>query len=369
MQGRGTVKPPTGVTFDSDFGNNIDSFLTLALLRAMSAKGETRVISVSITKSNLKAAQAEEALTNFYNGGPPVGGTGFGGGADKVGLADNGKMREDTPIIDAVVAKRTPEGKPAYPAQISSIIDTADCAVTMRNMLLAQNDLNAVVVVDGPATNIVQLMQLYGAKPQITAKVKYLVIAAGSYPNGAADANIRTDIGAAKKLFADWPTPIIAVGSEVGESLPYPGSSIEKDFAYTTSHPIVDAYKAFKPMPYDAPVPGMAAALYSVHPDDGYFKLSEPGTITVLEDGRTKFTPGAGGKHRYLIADASQKEKITALYAQLVSAKPAPPAFGRGRGGRGASGFGGRGASGGRGVLPPAVAAPAAEPEAAKPPQ
>jgi hypothetical protein len=151
--------------------------------------------------------------------------------------------------------------------------------------------------------------------------------------------------------------------------LPYPGDSINKDFAWSTApHPLVDAYRAFKTMPYDAPTPGMAAALYAVHPDDGYFKLSEPGTITVLDDGRTKFTPGPGGKHRYLIADPAQKEKITKLYTTLVSTKPVPPVFtGRGRGGRGASGqpFGGRGASGGRGVLPAAVA-PVAPPPAAK---
>jgi hypothetical protein len=112
-------------------------------------------------------------------------------------------------------------------------------------------------------------------------------------------------------------------------------------------------------MPYDAPAPCLAAALYATHPDDGYFKLSEPGTITVLDDGQTKFTPGAGGKHRYVIADPAQKDKVIQLYTQLISAKPVPR-VNNGRGGRGGSGFGGRGASGGRGVLPPAVVAPAA---------
>jgi hypothetical protein len=123
-------------------------------------------------------------------------------------------------------------------------------------------------------------------------------------------------------------------------------------------------------MPYDAVTPGMAAALYAAHPDDGYFRLSDPGTITILDDGRTKFTPGAGGKHQYLIADPAQKEKIQKLYVELVSAKPVPPApRGRGRGirfGRGASGAAGRGrgafgASGAAGRGPAAItpAAPA----------
>jgi len=361
MQGRGVVKPPTGIAFDTDFGNDIDSFLTLAFLRSIAGKGTARVISVSISKANLKAAQAEDAITKFYEGPPPPGrggavGSPVGGNPDMVGLADNGKMANDTPILNLIVAKKDAEGKPAYPGSIAKLLDTAEPGLTIRNILLAQNDLNAVVVLDGPATSLVQLMGLYGVRPQITAKVKYLVAAIGSYPNGAVDAAIKNDIAAARKMFAEWPTPIIAVGSELGDALPYPATSIEKDFAWAVpSHPIVDAYKAFKPMPYDAPVPGMAAALYATYPDDGYFKLSEPGTITVLDDGRTRFTPGPGGKHRYLIADPAQKEKITALYTELVSAKPVPrAAFGRGRGGRGASGAGGRGASGagGRGFLP-----------------
>ena len=93
-------------------------------------------------------------------------------------------------------------------------------------------------------------------------------------------------------MFAEWPTPLVAVGAEVGAALPYPGASIEKDFAWSPAHPVVDAYRAFKPMPYDAPASALAAVLYAAHPEDGLFTLSPPGTITVPDDGRTQFTPG-----------------------------------------------------------------------------
>ena len=54
-------------------------------------------------------------------------------------------------------------------------------------------------------------------------------------------------------------------------------------------------------------------------------------TITVLDDGRTRFAPAADGKHRYLIVDPAQKERITTLYTAMVSAPPAPrPQRGRG---------------------------------------
>ena len=144
--------------------------------------------------------------------------------------------------------------------------------------------------------------------------------------------SIKSDIAAARKLFAEWPTSLIAVGSEVGAALPYPGASIETDFAWSTAHPVVDAYRAFKPMPYDAPATALAALLQAVHPDDGYFKLSDPGTISVQDDGRTQFTPAAEGKHRYLIVDPSQKDRVTELYTEMVSAKPVPRP-GRGRAG------------------------------------
>ena len=61
-----------------------------------------------------------------------------------------------------------------------------------------------------------------------------------------------------------------------------------------------------------------------MRPDEGYFQLSEPGTITVLDDGRTRFTPSADGKHRYLILDPGKKEQIVKTYTEVVSAEPPP---------------------------------------------
>jgi len=66
--------------------------------------------------------------------------------------------------------------------------------------------------------------------------------------------------------------------------------------------------------------------LYAVRSDAGYFRLSEAGTIHVLDDGRTRFQPSAGGKHRYLIADPEQKDKILQAYTELASTKPVPRA-------------------------------------------
>jgi len=302
-------------------GNSIDDALALALLYGFDGKNEARVVSVSVSKPNLKAAAFCETVGRFY-AGTVSGAFGGFGRTLPIGLAAPGKMDEDTPMLTVPLAKRNAEGAPVYDHGIHKLNDTAEVAALIRNAFTAQYDQNAIVVLAGPATNLVKVLDLPGARDLIAHKVRFLSLVGGAYPDGQAEFNIKSDIPAAKKLFAEWPTPIVAAGREVGEGLLFPASSIEKDFAWSAAHPVVDAYRAYKPMPYDAPTLDMAAVLYAVRPQEGYFKLSNPGMIGVLEDGRTKFTPSPEGKHRYLIPDPAQRERIVKTYTEIASAKP-----------------------------------------------
>jgi hypothetical protein len=335
MQQRGpAVRPPIGIALDGDLGNRIDAVLAVAMLNGFTAKTEARRISLSVSQPSVASARIADVVAAFYRG-RPMGGPGGGVGAitdGVIGMPDGSVPGSDAPVLAAALSTKTADGTPAYTSAIAGSVNTAESGVLIRNLLLAQHDGNAAIVLAGPATGLVRILALYRSGPQITAKCKVLVVAAGAFPSGPPEASIRADIAAAKKLFAEWSTPIVAVGSEVGAALPYPGASIEKDFAWSPAHPLVDAYKAVRAMPYDAPAPALAAVLYAVHPGDDYFKLSDPGTITVQDDGSTRFTPGADGRHRYLIVDPAQKDRIVSLYTALVSAPPAPRP-GRGRGG------------------------------------
>ncbi len=315
--GRGG-RPPVGVAFEGDFGHRIDALLVPALLNGLAAKGEARSIALCVSRPSLKTAQLADVVSRFYGGG----GRGPGGAA-MIGMPEGPLPANDAPPLAAILAKPAADGKSQpYTSSIRTLIDTADNAVVIRNILLAQNDGNAVVVVAGPATGAARLLDLYGAKPQIAAKVRLLVVAMGAFPSGTADPAITADVAAARMIFADWPTPIVAVGSEVGAAVPYPGASLASEFEWAPNHPVADAYRLAKPMPYDAPASALAAVLHAVRPDAGDFKLSEPGTITVRDDGRTEFAAAPGGRHRYLIVDPAQKDRVTKLYAELVTAEP-----------------------------------------------
>ncbi len=321
MQFFGQGKPPVGIIFDSDIGARIDGALALSLLYGFDGKNEERVVSLSVSRNSLKAAAFCDVVGRFYAGAV----SGAFGGAGRtlpVGMNDSGKPAEDTPMLTATLGKLNADGKLVYDPGIHKLNDTAEPAALIRNALTSQYDQNAIVVLAGPATNLAKTLDLPGVKDLISRKVRFLSVVAGGYAGDQADFNIRTDLAAARRVFAEWPTPIVAAGYEIGAALLYPGASIEKDFAWSPAHPVVDAYRASASMPYDAPTWDMTGVLYAARPQEGYFKLSDPGVIRVLDDGRVKFSASPEGKHRYLILDPSQTERIIKTYTEVSSAKP-----------------------------------------------
>jgi inosine-uridine nucleoside N-ribohydrolase len=321
MQFPGQAKPPVGILFDTDIGGSIDDVLALALLYGFDGKNEARVVSVSVSRPSLKSAALAEAIGRFY-AGAVSGAFGAVGRTLPIGLRLDGKPAEDTPMLTVPLGKRNEKGEPVYVHGIEKPTDTAEVPALIRNALTSQYYQNCIIILTGPATNLAQALAVPGVKELVAKKVRYLSLMGGAYQDGKPEYNVKSDIAAARKLFAEWPTPIVASGYEVGEALLYPALSIENDFAWTPNHPVVDAYRAYKPMPYDAPSWDLTAVLYAVRPQENYFKLSDPGRISVLGDGRTRFTPAADGKHRYLILDPSQKDRVIKAYMELASAKP-----------------------------------------------
>jgi len=302
LQFPGQAKPPVGIIFDSDLGNRIESALALALLYGFDGKNEIRMVSVSTSKDNLSSAAFGEIISHFYTGSSPFLRT------LPVGMSADGKFKEDTPMLEAVLSRQ-------YAISIHKLNDTAEVAPLIRNAFTAQHDQNAIVVLAGPATDLVRVLELQGARDWAERKVKFLSICGTS---------LGADPAAAKKLFAEWPTPIYVTAPDIGEKVLFPAASIEKDFAWSNVHPVVDAYRGNKPMPYDAPTGDMAAALYAARPQETYFKVSDPGTFSVTDNGRVQFGASAKGNQHLLQFDPAQAERIVKVYTEVASAKPVP---------------------------------------------
>lgn len=320
MQEFSKGKPPAGVFFDTDF-SAIDAVLAMSILYGLQGKNDCRVAIVSMSRPNLAVAGFADAVERFYKG--PAGNFSQ---VPPIGMRTEGLAGDTSPAFTVPFEKKNADGSTLYKNQVKSEIDTGDPNTLFRNYLEAQYDLNAFWVLGGPATNLASALAFPGMPELIAAKIKYLVVSVGAFPNGPADGRIKGDITAARRVFAEWPTPIVACGREVGAGLLFPGASIDKEFAEQVhDNPVADAYRACHTMPYDAPSWDMAAALYAGRPKEGYFKLSGPGTIVVQDDGRTSFSDSDKGKHQYLILDREQKDRILKTYVELASAKPVPP--------------------------------------------
>jgi inosine-uridine nucleoside N-ribohydrolase len=295
------------VIFDTDMGNDIDDALALALLHALESRGECHIIAVTITKDNPWAAPYIDLVNTFFRRpGIPIG-----------MVKGSGVTPEDSPMIRVPAERKRPDGSFVYPHKVLSGADASDAVAVLRQSLAAQPDHSVVIVQVGFSTNLAHLLD--NSRELAARKVKLLVLMAGDFAKPNPEFNIKMDIPAAQKLVRDWPTPIVTSGFEIGNSMLYPASSITRDFP--GNHPVADAYRNYKPFPYDRPTWDITAALYAIRPNDGYFSLSGPGTIQVEAKGVTTLIPSADGKHRYLVmTDVQRARALEAMI--LLSSQP-----------------------------------------------
>lgn len=290
------------VIFDTDMGNDVDDALALALLHALESRGECRIIAVTVTKDNPWAAPYIDLVNTFY-GRPNI----------PVGMVKgSGVTPEDSPMIRIPAQRKRPDGSFVYPHKILSGADAPDAVAVLRKALEAQPDRSVVIVQVGFSTNLAHLLD--NSRDLAARKVKLLVMMAGNFRKRTPEFNIKMDIPSAQKLLRDWPTPIVTSGFEIGDSMLFPALNIVRDFR--GEHPVADAYRNYMKFPYDRPTWDVTAALYAIRPNDGYFSLSEPGSIDVDATGVTTLIPSADGKHRYLVMNDVQRAR--ALEAMIL---------------------------------------------------
>jgi hypothetical protein len=309
-------KTPAAVLFDSSLDESIDQILALAMVLAYTGRQDARLGSISVSRNSLAVLSFCELMVRFYRGEQP--GEAPGRGAVTIGMSEDGSAAAASPMVSAVLGRPGANNRPLYARTIGKLNETADPVATIRNVLSAQQDQSAVVVLAGPPLNLLGLLAIPEGKALIGKKVRGLTIGAPL-----------SDVAGFTRLLAEWPGPITIAGEDV-RNIPFPAAAIEEDFAATSNHPLADAYRAAGPMPYDAPIGAMAAVLQAVQPDGSPFALSNAGTLTV-SGGRAQFAEGGQGRHRIMSAEESKRGQIAQTLRQVVAPKPAEPR----RGGRG----------------------------------
>lgn len=320
---------PMKIIFETDMGNDVDDALAMDMLMKYVEDGKIELLGISSNKRDAGSVEYLDQLTTWY-GHPEI----------PLGYVVDGVPCQDAVNYALAVVEMTDSatGQPLF-ARSHATDDFAKPSVRMyRELLAAQPDSSVTVVSVGFSTNLAQLLDSrpddlspLSGRDLVAQKVNRLVTMAGEFrANAEADTlkrmpeyNILRDIPAARKVFAEWPTPVVTSPFELGIDVPYPATSIEQDFAWVPAHPVVEAYKAYMPMPYDRPTWDLTAVLYAVEGEDGYFSISGPGEISVDGRGGTAFTPSEDGTRRILASDSVQGANITRRFIELISTPPA----------------------------------------------
>ena len=303
--------PVVGVVYATTMSRP-DSALALALLYGLQGKREARMAAISVSGAGIETAAFCDAVGRFYSLGPLANSN----RVLPIGLAADGPLPSDPPMIKAAMKRLDSKGAPLFVNTTANLGDTSEPCALIRNALTAQADAHAVVIVSAPSTYVARVLNLQGTRELIGSKVRALVLC---------DIGGSQDVTATRKLLAEWPSPVVLCPKGLGDAVLYPAASIEKDFAWSPAHPVVDAYRAFRPMPYDCPTLDMAAMLYAIHPESEFFEASSPGTIQIADNGSLDFVPGSEGKHRSLQLNAARKDELLKQYITVASAKPVPP--------------------------------------------
>jgi inosine-uridine nucleoside N-ribohydrolase len=309
------------VIFETDMGNDVDDVLALDMLYKLQDQGRVRLLGISSNKDNPYSIELLRIMDHWY-GYPGI----------PLGKVKNGiNSTADAKDYAQAVYDYRRNGKYVFRKYLGDSSNIMESVALYRKLLSTQPDGSVRIISVGFSTNIARLLDsrpdAYSSltgRELVKKKVKALYLMAGNFDGKlqGGEYNVIKDSLAAKKVFDEWPTPLVTSPFEVGITVLYPATSIENDLDWAAAHPLKVAYESYLPMPYDRPCWDPTAMLYAVMPDSAYFSLSQPGRIRVGTRGHTSFIPEKGGLHRYLIVDSAQSARIRNRFIELVKIKP-----------------------------------------------
>ena len=133
---------PVRLILDTDIGNDIDDALALAMIHALENRAEVKLLAVTITKDNKYAAPFVSLVNTFY-----------GRAYIPIGVVQNGKTPEDSPMLRIPVERRGAKEALPNPEEAVSLL---------RKILNEQPDGSVNIAQIGFSTNLARLIKSEG---------------------------------------------------------------------------------------------------------------------------------------------------------------------------------------------------------------
>ena len=285
------------IIYDTDIGSSTDDLFGLEMLYNYHNQGRCRLLGVVVDRMGEDCAASADVMNTY-----------FGHRDLPIGLVKDG-IENPAVWIDyrALPSYTLADGSPMFQRSIENYSSLPDGWQLYRRLLAAEPDHSVSIVSVGFVTCLAQLLESEGDEYSsltgvelVRKKVKCLYIQGGRF--GVADEgdfNFAQGIGFAQTFFQLWPSDVDIVFSpmETGQLVEYIPEQVIADIDWTDIHPVKQVYltcncntgqKMWDPM-----------AVINAVEGDCLFSLSERGSITILPDAETPFTPSPTGNCRY----------------------------------------------------------------------
>lgn len=309
MKGTG-LNMENRIIFDTDMGPDYDDVGALAILHALADSGEVNILATVSSNLYENAVPCIEVINTYFRR-PNL----------SLGRPLQGENLIDKRFVDDYWAEKLPLN---YPHKTKKTSEAPNAVDVYRHILSNQPDSSVTIITVGFFTNLAALLQSpadkysnLDGKSLVEKKVKRLVSMGGKFPEGR-EFNVFADSISSKKVFDEWPTPVLLCGFEIGRLI-YTGLQlIESDIK---DSPVKDVYS----LCLKTDIKGRSSwdqitTLVGVREYEKYFNTVK-GRMIVSSNGSNRWENDIHGSHEYLTFKIS-KEELTHLIEDLMVHRP-----------------------------------------------
>ncbi len=298
------------VIFDTDMGPDYDDVGAIAMLHAFADEGQATVLATIASTNYPKVAPVLSVLNTYFNR-PTI----------PIGVPKGNAVGDkDTQHWSDTITAR-------YPHRIRSNNDVPEAVALYRQILAKQPDHSVTIITVGFLTNLANLLDskpdkysTLGGKELVSLKVKKLVSMAGKFPGGR-EYNVFRDTPSSKKVFANWPTPILMSGFEIGDKI-HSGVPLARNKSIQRS-PVKDVFSISLPKSKEDKDGRMSwdqtAVLVGIRGYAPYYTV-KTGRLVMNADGSNGWD-SAGKGHSYLVVRRPVAE-VETLINKLMQHQP-----------------------------------------------
>jgi len=308
---------PMRIIFDTDFGPDYDDVGAITLLHCFADSGYVRILGTVASSRHKNVAAAINVFNTYFNRPEiPVGVV----GGKAVELGDKQHW------TDSVISR--------YPHQIRNNSEAIDAIVLYRKVLAAQPDHSVTIITVGFLTNLANLLEsprdIYSdlnGYELVSRKINKLVCMGGRFPSGK-ECNLAEDVKSTKKILADWPSPILFSGFEIGQKIKT-GIPLINNLEIRES-PVKDVFAICIPMAEEDSAGRMSwdetAVFVAVKGWQNYYEL-ETGRCKINAEGINEWKQEESTEARLI--EKMPPEKMSQILNQLIMHQPMGRASGK----------------------------------------